>query len=584
MARGQVSWSELQLSLDPTPARGQVSWAELRLADTRQGADTGAGLDSGVRSTGQLPRTSSDVGSGIDISNITVSTSTFQKAGTDKGFGFRRYSAAGLVFLFRGGEPLATVGTTVASKNASDSGIGVEVGIQAVADASKHGTDAGVGADSSNFFRLSIARTDTGTGLDTANFIPSAASLPPGVALEVAFDSDPTAETQIYTVVSSDTSGRQLEFSVKRGRQDELKQPETGTMITSLFNQSRSFDPAYTLSPHYPDVLPVKQCRLVATRGSTTYFLFAGDIEQWPQQLEGRMNKATIQANDGFDPLSQVQVTVTRPQETTGARINAILDAAQWPASQRQIDTGQTTLHPNTYTGTALELIRNVVADEDGYFFMQGSGVARFIERHARFKPPYTTPQVVLSTRPVAAVKLPLSDADYQVDKDFIKNQVYVNIEAVIDVDGNNVSDEQKISEEDAASMVQYRPRALTYDKSAIADLNEAVTKAQYHLDRLKDPIVRVRRVVIEPQQDVNLWTHALGREIGDRVGVEIYPVQTGTEEPVYFEGIIEYVEHRYVVKHWQTIWYLSPADRNDYWILGDATLGVLGTTTRLGY
>jgi hypothetical protein len=413
--------------------------------------------------------------------------------------------------------------------------------------------------------------------------IPSAASTLPEVTLEVAFNSAPVDEVQDFTLVSSDSNGKQMDFATKRGRQDELKEPETGTLISALFNQSRAFDPAYTLSPYYPLILPVRQARLVAVRGSTTYSLFTGDIEQWPQQLEGRVNKATIQANDAFDALSQVQVEITRPQETTGARINAILDAALWPGTQRDIDDGQTVLHPNTYTGSALELIRNVVADEDGYFFFSGAGIARFIERHARFKPPYVTPFLTVSTRPTGT-ELPLSSADYQVDKDFIKNQVIVKVEPIVDQEGTTTQEEQTFTEKDTPSQVQFRPRALTYERSAIADLNEARVKAQYHLDRLKNPIVRVRSVVLEPQQDTNLWEHVLGREIGDRVAVEIFPVQTGTEEVVYFEGIIEYVEHRYVVRRWQTTWYLSPADMNSYWILGDSELGVLGTTTRLGY
>ena len=34
----------------------------------------------------------------------------------------------------------------------------------------------------------------------------------------------------------------------------------------------------------------------------------------------------------------------------------------------------------------------------------------------------------------------------------------------------------------------------------------------------------------------------------------------------------------------WQTTWQLSPADGDSYWILEDATFGILGETTRLAY
>ena len=241
-------------------------------------------------------------------------------------------------------------------------------------------------------------------------------------------------------------------------------------------------------------------------------------------------------------------------------------------------------LHQGQYEGTALELIRKVVADEDGYFFMAGNGKATFIERHARFQPPYTTPLVTLSNRPNGTTKLAFADADYQVDKDFIKNEVTAKVSAIVDATGVTLVDDKEFSVSDASSKTQFRPRSLTYDESSILDDNEAQTKVEYHLDRLKDPHVRVKSVTIEPQQDTNLWAHALGREIGDRIAVEIWPAQKGTEEVVTFEGIIEYVEHTYVVGRWTTVWYLSPADMNDYWILGDSLLGVLDTSTRLGF
>jgi hypothetical protein len=566
-------------------ARGQVSWAELEIdASEKHGTDAGSGNDFGVRTTGAQSKAAVDTGSGTDGATVTVSGSTQAKFGTDRGFGFKRYAAGGLTFLFRQGVKHATVGTTTAAKQSTDTGTSTETSTKVVQDSNKHGFDVGVGAESSKQPLKSMRRPDTGSGSDTARFIPAGSSVLPEVILEVAFASDPTSETQAYTVVSSDSSGKMIEFKTKRGRQDELRNPETGTMLTTLHNQARQFDPAYTLSPYYPNVQPVKSARIRVVRGSSTYYLFVGDIEQWPQKQDNRHNTAAIQANDGFDPLSQADLELFRPEELPGARINAILDAAEWPASARLIDTGETLLQQGALEGSALELVRQVVSDEDGYFFMAGDGKARFIERHSRFKPPYTTPYVTLSSRPNGTTKLPLADADYQVDKDFIRNQVRVKVAAEVDVNGVTVRDDREFFVEDAASKAEYRVRTLVYDSSAISNDNEAQTKAEYHLDRLKNPVVRVKSVTVEPQQDTNLWQHVLGREIGDRIAVEIFPVQIGTEQAVTFEGIIEYIEHTYVVGKWTTVWYLSPADMNGYWILGDSALGVLGTSTRLGF
>ncbi len=566
-------------------SRALVSWAELQLfLGLKKGTDTGSGSDFGTRTTGAQQKSVVDSGAGTDGGTATVTGSTQQKASIDRGFGFKRYSAGGLTFLFRQGEKTAVVGTTVATKAASDSGVGTDSSIKTLTDSSKHGTDSGLGTESIKWGGRFLKRPDSGVGVDTSRFLPSVANALPEVTLEVAFTSDPTDEVQVYTLVSSDASGTQIEFKTKRGRQDELKSPETGTLMTVLYNQPRKFDPAYTLSPYYPNVLPVRSCRLKAIRGNITYYLFVGDIEQWPQKQDNRLNTAVLQANDGFDPLSQIDISVFRPAEYPGARINAFLDAALWPASQRQIDVGTTMLHQGKYEGNALELIRKVIADEDGYFFMAGDGKARFIQRRTRFVPPATVPKVTLSTRPNGTTKLPLANADYQVDKDFIKNVVTVKVNAEVDALEVVIEDEQEFTVSDATSQSQYRPRSLSYEESSIKNDNEAQTKIEYHLDRLKDPHVRVKSVTIEPQQDTNLWAHALGREIGDRIAVEIYPPQKGTEQAVYFEGIIEYVEHTYVVGRWSTTWYLSPADINSYWILADSVFGVLDSTTKLGF
>ena len=583
MATAQVSYAQLEVT---DSISGQISYALLEISTAPIiGHETGAGVDSSVRTTSTGTSVSaSDTGLGKDVSALSVA-GIVTKHGTEFGFGFSRNAAAGLAFLFRDGEKTTVAATSVASKFASDSGVGVGTASVHIQDAVVHPTEAGVGTDSSTLSLAinSIHKTDTGVGVDRGTVIPKEANALPEIVLEVAFASDPTSETQTYTVVSSDSSGKQIEFKTKRGRQDELKSPETGTLMTILYNQLRQFDPAYTLSPYYPNVLPVRSCRLRAVRGSQEYFLFVGDIEQWPQKQDNRLNTAVLQANDGFDPLSQIDISVFRPSELPGARINAFLDAALWPTSQRQIDAGSTMLHQGQYEGNALELIRKVIADEDGYFFMGGDGKARFIERHKRFQPPYTTPIVTLSNRP-SGTKLPFASADYQVDKDFIKNVVTVNVAPEIDIQQAVITDDQTFSLTDTASQTQYRPRSLTYDESSIQDANEAQTKVEYHLDRLKDPHVRVKSVTIEPQQNTNLWAHALGREIGDRIAVEIWPAQKGTEQVVTFEGIIEYVEHTYVVGRWTTVWYLSPADMNSYWILGDPVLGVLDSTTKLGF
>lgn len=395
----------------------------------------------------------------------------------------------------------------------------------------------------------------------------------PEVQFDVAFATDPTAASQTFTNVSSDSTGRQIEFTMKRGRQDELKDIEVGTLTTVLRNQDRRFDPGYTLSPYYPNVVPVRQCRLRAIYSAVTYDLFRGDIEQWPQVWDERENKVSLVALDAFDPLADVDLVLTRDAELSGTRVGAVLDAAGWPAGDRTIDAGQSILEAVTdWSGSALELLRQIVKDEDGYLYMEGDGKVTFVNRHKRLQSPYNVAQATFSNRPTGG-ELPLSDAEVQQDKDFVKNKISLT----------QVSTDTEVVREDSTSQTKYRLRSKT-EQTHVYDLNELGAKAEWYLGRLKDPLTRIKSIILEPQQNDSLWAQVLGRKIGDLIRVKVYPPQSGTEQVIDLNCHIEYIEHRYSVGRWVTKWNLSPGSINSYWLLGDSTYGVLGSTTRLAF
>jgi hypothetical protein len=76
-----------------------------------------------------------------------------------------------------------------------------------------------------------------------------------------------------WTTVSDDiiATSRQLELSVKRGRTDIFREPETGLMQTRLRNQDRRFDPGNASSAYFPNVDPARPCRLRAIKDSVSY-------------------------------------------------------------------------------------------------------------------------------------------------------------------------------------------------------------------------------------------------------------------------------------------------------------------------
>lgn len=88
--------------------------------------------------------------------------------------------------------------------------------------------------------------------------------------------------------------------------------------------------------------------------------------------------------------------------------------------------------------------------------------------------------------------------------------------------------------------------------------------------------------VVVSPLRNAssNLAT-LLALDLSDRVTVVADNVsQMGIDGPFYIEAI----KHRYTLRGWELTLLLSGADQQTYWVLGDAVLGQLGITTRLGY
>ncbi len=100
-----------------------------------------------------------------------------------------------------------------------------------------------------------------------------------------------------------------------------------GKFDTTLDNIDRTFDPNYASSPFSPDLLPNVGVGVTTDWGAGSYDMFAGSVDGWPQQypLTGADQLVDFHALDGNRSITNAQVTLRRPSEYSGARINAIL-------------------------------------------------------------------------------------------------------------------------------------------------------------------------------------------------------------------------------------------------------------------
>lgn len=390
----------------------------------------------------------------------------------------------------------------------------------------------------------------------------------PEFVIEIAFATDPAA-TPTWVNVTDYVRG----FSTRRGRSHELSRVEAGTAIVRLSNRDRRFDPSYAAGPYYPNVIPMRRIRIKAVDGATTYYVFSGYIERWPQTWKGTEDaEVTITAVDGFEPLRQLAVTTSYSSEVSSARISNVLNDAGWSATDRAISIGQSSVQASTLTETsALQHIMDVVEAEQGSFFIDGAGNAVFHDRHTRLKTPYTTSAGVFGDD---GSELPYRDFIVSYDKDEIRNHIRVTRPG---------GTTQTVT--DATSVTRYFKRSYVADPILTTD-NEALSMAEWLLSRFKDPKLRVSEIELSARMGSTVAEHILERELGDRI-TTLRRVPGGGD-PIEQDSFIESINHD--VKRdkngwqWVTRWSLSPADNFTYWTLGDSANGVLGTTTRLAY
>ena len=148
-----------------------------------------------------------------------------------------------------------------------------------------------------------------------------------------------------------DVSNQINMIQTRIGRTALSDQFQTGTMSLRIVDQNGDFNPTNPAGPYYGLLTPMKKVQITANYNSVTYPLFSGFITSYVNTQPKDATEVaytTIQAVDAMRLAQNAQIsTVTGASsgDLSGTRINEILDEIDWPASMRQIDAGQTTLH-----------------------------------------------------------------------------------------------------------------------------------------------------------------------------------------------------------------------------------------------
>jgi len=222
-----------------------------------------------------------------------------------------------------------------------------------------------------------------------------------------------------------DLSSQTRQITIKRGRNIMRDTYEAGTCTVRVIDQDGSFNPQNTNSPYAGFLTPLRKIRVAATTPTTQSFLFSGYVTDYkysyPQGEE--LGYVDISCSDAFRLLAMANVSTIADSgagQTTGTRINKILDQVDFPTSMRLVDSGTTSCQadPGT-TRSSLQALQVAEFTEQGAFYVRADGEVEFKDRA----------DVVGSLAPAPiefnqTTGIPYSDLRYQFDDKLIINQV----------------------------------------------------------------------------------------------------------------------------------------------------------------
>jgi hypothetical protein len=409
------------------------------------------------------------------------------------------------------------------------------------------------------------------------------------ITVEVAFDSDPFSSSQSFTDISEFVRF----FSISRGRTHELGDFRAGNLSFAVSNQDNRFNPSQTT--HFFDsinnrtkITPLKQVKVSATYDSTTYVLFRGFLDTVPVKFiaEGADSIVTFTAIDafrlfqnqtlqsvgwrigraGFSELDQTtRLGYVDSQELSSDRVSRILNTIGFPSALRSIDTGTKQVISQATSTNVLTALKECELAENGQFFISKDGKATFRNRAYKFTNALaTTSQATFDN---SGSNLPYTNVVLSFDDDEVINSYSWT---------RSGGTTQFIADSDSV----LRFTALGSSQSTInTSDSDVLSIIQQKLSETAIPIIRIDKLDINPRVNTSIWVQALGREIGDRITVNIVNTDGSTlSDELFIESISHSVNASSQTWNWTLT--LSPASSAS-WVLGQALLGV---GTRFAY
>jgi hypothetical protein len=285
-----------------------------------------------------------------------------------------------------------------------------------------------------------------------------------------------------------DLSDVTRQITIRRGRNIMRDTYEAGNCTVRVLDPNSYFNPQNASSPYFGYLTPLRKIRVAATTATTQHFLFSGYVQDYrytyPQGQE--IGYVDIVCSDAFRLFAMANVsTVTDATagQTTGTRIDKILDQVDFPTSMRIIDTGSTTcqVDPAT-TRSSLSALQVAEFTEQGAFFIRTDGTAEFKDRSDVVGSLGATPIQFNQT-----TGIPYSDLKFAFD-----DKLIINSATMTRVGGTTVSSF------DADSIAKYFPHGMNVD-NLIAQTDAQVQDiADIYVATRKETTIRIDAMTVD--------------------------------------------------------------------------------------
>jgi hypothetical protein len=345
-----------------------------------------------------------------------------------------------------------------------------------------------------------------------------------------------------------------VSVSTSRGRNRDLERTNAGQVSVSLRNQDRFFDPRGG-GVFAEFVVPRNPVRVKADGTA----LFTGFVDDWAFTYSpGGDSVASFSGSDAFSIFARNEnAGGSAVSELTGARLNRVLDqvTVSWPALERDIQTGDSTLAAGDLTDNVLNYMTNVVeASEQGLVFMSKDGKVAFRERLIE-----PVPSAVSFSDDGDGI--PYEDVQISYGTDLMVNQAVVTFPG-----GTAVS-------EDLKSQVVYGITERTID-TQLSNLAQAEGIADYLIARYANPEYRIEAVTVNLRalSDVQV-ADVLSLELGDQADLRFTPNRVG--DPITLRNRIIGVSHDVGISDHRVTFNFEQLPF-EFFILDDAVFGKL--------